>query len=137
MKLRIEKLGRASFAAHARGHIVVSDQPQENGGADVGMTPPELLLASLGTCVAYYVAQFCEPRLLDCDAVEIEVEGDLMHNPGRIGAITVKVALPVELDEDRLKALLRAVSHCTIHNTLTAAPDIRVHVETPVAAMSS
>ena len=83
------------------------------------------------------MAQFCEPRHLDSDAVEIEVEGDLMHNPGRIGAITVKVALPVELDEDRLKALLRTVSHCTIHNTLTAAPDIRVHVETPVAAISS
>jgi organic hydroperoxide reductase OsmC/OhrA len=27
-----------------------SDQPVENGGHDEGMTPPELLLASLGSC---------------------------------------------------------------------------------------
>jgi hypothetical protein len=30
-----------------------SDQPVENGGDDSAMTPPELFLASLGSCAAF------------------------------------------------------------------------------------
>jgi putative redox protein len=57
MELKIEYLGGVRFAAETRGHRVVSDQPPENGGEDSGMTPPEFLLASLGTCAGYYAAQ--------------------------------------------------------------------------------
>lgn len=50
MELTAEYLGGSKFAAEARGHRIICDQPVENGGADAGMTPPELLLASLATC---------------------------------------------------------------------------------------
>jgi uncharacterized OsmC-like protein len=137
MKVRVQRSSKTSFLTDARHHIVVSDQPQENGGADAGLTPPELLLASLGSCVAYYVAQFCDARHIDSTGFEVTVEGELLHNPGRIGEITLKVQLPIELEEDRLTALLRTVSHCTIHNTLTTSADIRVQVETPAMALSA
>jgi putative redox protein len=53
--------------AEARGHRLLSDQPLSNGGDDAGMTPPELMLASLGTCAGYYALQYlrsarCRPR---------------------------------------------------------------------------
>jgi putative redox protein len=38
------------FEIKTRTHSIVSDQPAENAGFDEGMTPPELLLASLGAC---------------------------------------------------------------------------------------
>jgi uncharacterized OsmC-like protein len=44
------------FEASARGHRVVCDQPPDNGGSDRGMTPPEYLLVSLGTCAGFYAA---------------------------------------------------------------------------------
>ena len=137
MKVRVQRMGKASFLADTRQHVVVTDQPVENGGGDTGMTAPELLLASLGSCVAYYVTQFCDARGLDTKGLEVSVEGELLHIPGRIGEISVKVQLPVELDQDRLTALLRTVSHCTIHNTLTTSADIRVHVETPALVVSA
>ena len=50
METRIQYCGGTRFIAEARGHRVECDQPASNGGADTGMTPPEFLLVSLGTC---------------------------------------------------------------------------------------
>ena len=37
---------------------MISDQPAESNGYDEGMTPPELMLASLGSCAAYYAVDY-------------------------------------------------------------------------------
>jgi uncharacterized OsmC-like protein len=53
MEVIVHHLGGVKFEAAARGHRVICDQPAENHGADTGMTPPEFMLASLGTCAGY------------------------------------------------------------------------------------
>ena len=131
MKIRIERVGPFSFAAHARGHLVVVDQPVEDGGTDTSMTPPELFLASLGTCVGYYVAAYLNTQRLDLPDLEIDVTGEILHNPGRVGEISVSVNLPVVLPEDRRRALMRVISHCTISNTLAIPPRIDVKIHAP------
>ena len=62
MEVTAEYLNDARFEVAARGHRVISDQPPENGGQDSGMSPPELLLASLATCAAYYGTQYLKAR---------------------------------------------------------------------------
>jgi putative redox protein len=54
MEVKITHLDQVKFAIHSRSHSILCDQPAENGGEDSGMTPPELLLASLGSCAAFY-----------------------------------------------------------------------------------
>jgi uncharacterized OsmC-like protein len=132
MEVRIEKLGRVSFAAYARQHMVVVDQPESNGGSDVAMTPAELFLASVGTCIGYYVAEYCAARKLDCEDLEIRVSADLLHAPGRLDNIRVDVNLSVELEKDRLDAVIRTALHCTISNTLHYPQEVQVQVHTPV-----
>ena len=53
METAIQYFGVVRFEAEARGHKILCDQPAENGGSNAGMTPPEFLLASLGTCAGY------------------------------------------------------------------------------------
>ena len=132
MEVRIEKLGRVSFAAYARQHMVVVDQPESSGGSDVAMTPPELFLASVGTCIGFYVAEYCAARKLDCEDLEIRVSADLLRPPTRLGNIRVDVNLPVELEKDRLDAVIRTALHCTISNTLHYPQEVQVQVHTPV-----
>ena len=60
MEASVEYLGAAQFEIQARQHRIVSDQPIENGGDNEGMTPPELLLASLGSCAAYYAVELSQ-----------------------------------------------------------------------------
>ena len=64
MDVEIIHLGDVKFEAVARGHGVITDQPPANGGADEGMTPPEFLLVSLGTCAGFYAAQYLKTRSL-------------------------------------------------------------------------
>ena len=54
MEVKVSHLDGVKFAIQARSHAIVCDQPPDNGGEDTGMTPPELLLASLGSCAAFY-----------------------------------------------------------------------------------
>src|SRR2546427_8705744 len=106
MFLKIERLGKKSFTVVARNHLLLADQPKNNGGSDLAMTPPELFLASLGTCVGYYVAQYCDTQELDSDAIEVDVEGEVLPEPARVGKILLRVRIPPGLSQDRLKALV-------------------------------
>jgi putative redox protein len=138
MEVKVERLGKMSFTVQARNHLVLSDQPKANGGSDTGMTPPELFLASLGTCVGYYVAQYFDTRMLKSEGFQVNVQGEILSNPGRIGKIVIELLLPVDLKPDRLEVLLRTVTHCTIYNTLTThPPEIDVRVQTPVTVAAS
>jgi putative redox protein len=64
MEVTVEHLGAVQFEIKARQHTIACDQPPENGGHDEGMTPPELLLASLGSCAAFYASQYLRKHKL-------------------------------------------------------------------------
>src|SRR5215472_8606281 len=76
MEVTIRHLGDVQFEAEARGHRVLCDQPAENHGSDQGMTPPEFLLASLGTCAGFYAAQYLKARALSAEGLEIKVHAE-------------------------------------------------------------
>jgi len=63
MQVTIKHLERVKFAIQARSHTVLCDQPIENEGDDAGMTPPELMLASLGSCAAFYAVQYLKAAI--------------------------------------------------------------------------
>lgn len=126
MELKITHVDGVKFNIEARSHTVVSDQPMDNGGADAGMTPPELLLASLGSCAAFYAAQYLKTRNLADGGVEVSVTAEKLKNPGRLGNFRIRVVCPVPLSEEQSEALMRSVHHCTIHNTLLSPPKIDI-----------
>ena len=129
MEVKISHLGQVKFAIQARSHTVLCDQPPENGGEDAGMTPPELLLASLGSCAAFYAAEYLRTRNLAHSGVEVTVIADKRVQPARFGNFRIHVACPVALTEEQTQAMLRAVRHCTIHNTLISPVEIEVEIE--------
>jgi len=133
MEVRIQHLGNVKFEATTRGHRVISDQPPANGGADTGMTPPELLLASLGTCAGFYAAQYLKNHYLPTEGLEILVSGEKARQPARLGQFRIGVMVP-GLDPQHEAGVQRAVHACLIHNTLLNAPAIETVVNTPVLA---
>ncbi len=134
MEVKISHLGQVKFAIQCRSHTIVCDQPAENGGEDAGMTPPELLLASLGSCAAFYAAEYLRTRNLAHSGVEVTVTAEKLKQPARFGNFGIHVACPVGLSEEHAQAMLRAVRHCTIHNTLLSPPEIGVEIEMAAGA---
>jgi uncharacterized OsmC-like protein len=126
MEVKITHLDRVKFAIQSRSHTILCDQPAENGGEDSGMTPPELLLASLGSCAAFYAVQYLKTRNLAENGVEVSVTAEKLKSPARLGNFQIHVACPVSLTEEQTEGLMRSVHHCLIHNTLLSPPEIAI-----------
>jgi putative redox protein len=128
MNVRVSHLQRAQFSIQSRSHQILCDQPTDNSGDDQGMTPPELLLASLGSCAAYYAAEYLRTRKLADTGVEVNVTADKLKHPARVGNFRVEVTSPVALTEDQRAAMLRVVHQCLVHNTLMVPPEMSIEV---------
>jgi uncharacterized OsmC-like protein len=132
MEVRIQHIHGKQSGAYARGHRVICDQPIAEGGEDGGMTPPELMLASLGTCVMHYVAEFLKARNLSPGDVDVRVSAEKGGKPVRLVEIGIAVDAP-GLD-DRLRAgLQRAAEACLLHRTLCHPPQVKIEVVSPVS----
>ena len=131
MQVHIGQLENVKFAIHARQHTVLCDQPVDNGGSDDGMTPPELMLASLGSCAAFYAVQYLKVRNLSASGVEITVNAEKLKAPARLGHFQIEVHCPVTLTSEQQQGMVRTVHSCLIHNTLMSVPDIAIELKVP------
>ncbi|MGD0498033.1 MAG: OsmC family protein [Bryobacteraceae bacterium] len=121
MEVTVCYLDNVRFEATARGHRVTCDQPPANGGADTGMTPPEFLLVSLGTCAGFYAAQYLRSRGLPTEGLAVTVHSEKILHPARLGSFRIEVSVPA-LEPRHVEGVLRAAKACLIHNTLVNAP---------------
>jgi uncharacterized OsmC-like protein len=135
MQIQVTHLDGVRFAISTRNHTVISDQPEDNGGHDTGMTPPELLLASLGSCAAFYAFQYLKTRKLADTGVEVSVTAEKLKQPARMGNFQIDVACPVSLTEEQTQGMLRSVHQCLVHNTLLSQPEISIHLTTKAAML--
>ncbi len=134
MQVTIKHLNQVKFSIQSRSHTIVCDQPAENGGQDSGMTPPELLLASLGSCAAFYAAQYLRTRHLADTGVEVSVTADKLLQPARLGNFRIQVSYPVDLTDDQKTGLMRSVHQCLVHNTMMSPPEITIDLTSSVEA---
>jgi uncharacterized OsmC-like protein len=134
MEITVEHLGAVQFEIRARQHTIPCDQPPENGGYDEGMTPPELLLASLGSCAGFYAAQYLRKHKLATEGTRVKVTAEKRKDPARLDDFRIAIKTPVELSEQHRAGVEAAVHHCFIHNTLLHPPKIAIEVSTHVAA---
>ncbi|MFA5200072.1 MAG: OsmC family protein [Candidatus Omnitrophota bacterium] len=96
-----------------------------------GITPPDTLLASLGTCVGIYVRKYSEGAKLTLPEFVINVAGELSKEPPFcFRKINVNLDLKdVMLDERRQRALHEFVKNCPVHNTLKNNPEIEIEIK--------
>jgi putative redox protein len=133
MEVTVDHLGAVQFEIHARQHTISCDQPLENGGYDEGMTPPELLLASLGSCAGFYAAQYLRKYKLASEGTRVRVTAEKAKDPARVDNFRIEIETPVELTDQHRAGVERAVHHCLIHNTLLHPPQIKIEIKQAVA----
>jgi uncharacterized OsmC-like protein len=120
--------GGMRYNAEIRGHRIETDQPVYGRGEDAAAMPLELLTASLGTCIALYVRQFCLARSIPTEGMRIEVVARPEGPPKRIGRFDIRVVLPASVPEEYRPMLERVARTCPVHNTLMHAPDFEIEI---------
>ena len=133
MEVNIHFLSGTKYEVDARGHKVICDQPVDGGGEDAGMTPPEFLLASLGTCAMYYAANYLKIHQVAADGMRVRVEADKASGPARLSVFRIEVELPEGLSEKDVEGARRAAEKCLVKNTLLMTPEIELTVRSAVA----
>jgi uncharacterized OsmC-like protein len=132
MEVVTQYLGAVQFEIKARQHRLICDQPAENKGYDEGMTPPELLLASLGSCAAYYAVDYLNRNQLSSERTKVRVTAEKIKGPFRLDNFNIEIDVPGELDDRHAKGVEEAVHRCLIHNTLLHPPQMKVEIKAAV-----
>jgi putative redox protein len=137
MEITVEHLGAVQFEIKTRGHSIVCDQPVEQGGFNEGMTPPELLLASLGSCAAFYAAHYLRKHKLATEGTRVRVTCDKVKDPvPRMTNFVIDVDSPIELSPEHRQGMHEAVERCLVHNTLLHPPQISIKLEAAIPTKS-
>lgn len=90
---------------------------------------PELLMASLGSCIGSVILYFADRHGIEYQGMEINLDWEQAERPHRIGQIKVEVKMPGPLSEEQQEVLERVAHQCLIHNTLTHPPEIALSLE--------
>ncbi len=108
-------------------HDLVADEPAGAGGADLGPSPYEYLLAGLGACTSMTLRLYAQHKKLPLEHVEVRLEHDKIHaedcaecetREGRIDHIRRRIRLVGDLTDEQRTRLMEIADRCPVHRTL-------------------
>ena len=130
MKLSVSYQGRTRYDIVSGAHRIVTDQSVEDGGENAGVTPVELFVGSLASCVGYFAGRFCQRHDIPREGLSVEAEWAMAENPHRVGHLDLTIHLPCRLTPQLRDKLLKVAHGCTVHQSLAVAPTVGIKVAT-------
>jgi putative redox protein len=139
--VHVETLAGRAFAVTVTaqgGQVVLADEPDTAGGDDLGPTPYELLLASLGACTAMTIRLYADRKEWPLEGVRMRLSHERIYQTdcegcaadgneqaaARIERITREIELLGPLDDAQRTRIMQIAAKCPVHRTLQAAPQI-------------
>jgi len=92
------------------------------------MSPFDLFLASIATCMGFYALRFCQERDIPTDGLDLTLEPVRDESRKRVATIRVDVTAPEGFPEKYRGALLRAVDQCAVKKHLIEPPEFEVEL---------
>lgn len=129
-KIRIEHVAGDRFRIAVRGHELSVDQPVDVGGEDLAPTPTELFVSGLAACVGFFGARYLARHGLSAEGLAVDVEFAFSNDrPSRVAWVDLRVVVPAGVPEDQRERFMAVIEHCSVHNSIRQAPDVRIRLE--------
>lgn len=108
-------------------NTLISDEPVDLGGEDLGFSPGELLASSLASCTAATLRMYADHKQWPLEEVKIEVTftRDTKTNSA---SFTKIIEFFGDLDEKQIARLTSVASACPIHKVLTGTITIDTEI---------
>ena len=121
------RAGKMMHTVAVRQHSIVVDEPESNGGEDLGPTAHELYDSAVGTCKAMTALWYAKRKGIPVEGIEVTVERDDSEERKGIYRLFVTLALTGPLTEEQRQELLNVASKCPVHRLMT---DATTHIRT-------
>ncbi len=122
-----KKFLRAMFSDN---HRLLADEPEKYGGSNLGPSPYDLLLMSLGACTSMTMRMYASRKKLPLDDIEIKLVHQRVHAEDcvdcndKIERITRSISLKGDLNAEQKQSLMAIADKCPVHRTLENDPQI-------------
>ncbi len=127
MSITVSFPGGVRVDATYRGNTVPTDQP-EPIGQNTAMSPFDLFLASIATCMGFYALRFCQERALSTEGLALSLNPVRDPATKRLTTIQIHMKAPAGFPEKYEKALHRAVDQCAVKKTLFDPPEFEIEI---------
>lgn len=114
----------------ARQHSLIGDEPENHGGSDLGMTPSELLLASLGECTAITLRMYADRKGWDVSSVKVHLNLTEMSTEDKTTHIHRNIHIEGNISDEQRQRIMQIANVCPIHKVLSNAIAITTQVDT-------
>jgi putative redox protein len=128
MKLTVAYHGGTRYDITSGAHRVVTDQSVADGGHDAGMSPVELFVGSLASCVGYFVGRYCDRHQIPSKGLNIEAEWAMAEQPHRVGQVNLAIHLPHRLTAEQSERLLKVAQGCTVHQSIAVPAAVAIEL---------
>lgn len=110
------------------GNIVIADEPQVNGGQDLGFSPKELLVSALAACTSATLRMYADRKGWNLEEVKVDIE---LERDEALNKTVIKrhLYLSGNLDETQRARLLSVAKSCPVHKILTNPIEIETAME--------
>jgi uncharacterized OsmC-like protein len=115
--------GDLLFETQLGDHVLTTDVRNNQGPK-----PPEMFVASLGSCVGVLVADYCERAGINDDGLRVDVDYNWESKPSRLSDVKVTINLPHAELNGRAKAVKRVAEHCPVHQTICSLEGAAIEV---------
>ena len=121
------------FETQVGDHKIIMDVPPQMGGSNRGPTPPQVFIASLGSCIAAFVANYCENHKINVTDLSVDITFDKVDNPARLTNLKAMVYLPHATCDKREAAIRKVAEHCPVHETIHTMGEFEIEILDQVA----
>ena len=125
-----DRTQKMKHVVHMRQHTLAVDEPDSNGGEDLGPSPHEVYDSALGACKALTLVWYARRKQIPLEDVEVTVERDDSEERAGIYRLKVVLKLGGPLSDAQRQELLNVADKCPIHKLMTKG---RTEVSTALA----